>query len=265
MPLVACPGARTVLRRVLLVVGMLASLLPTMASAQHACTFQLGFKAIADQIPSLVGRCLEDEHANPQNGDALQKTSGGLLVWRKADNFTAFTDGYRSWVNGPVGLQQRLNTEVFDWEARAPVAPAPPAPTPTPRFVAAGLVRVDGVCYEAGKEPGGILQQFASRLGTRYTPTPRPCDRPIPQPGEIDAPPPPGFIADGLVMVDGQCYEEGKEPGGVAEGFARRLGAGYTPTPRDCAVPIRRPPPEPPQPRIQPFECYRSAGRVYCN
>jgi hypothetical protein len=27
----------------------------------------------------------------------------GLLVWRKADNFTAFSVGYRTWVGGPSG------------------------------------------------------------------------------------------------------------------------------------------------------------------
>ena len=42
-------------------------------------------------------------HHNPQNGDGLQETTawhgkGGLMVWRKADNFTAFTDGYRTWI-----------------------------------------------------------------------------------------------------------------------------------------------------------------------
>jgi hypothetical protein len=95
---------------------------PTGAAAQSACGFKLGFRAIADQLPERVGSCLEDEHFNPANGDAVQKTSGGLLVWRKADNFTAFTDGYRSWVNGPFGLQQRLNSEKFAWEQGAPAA-----------------------------------------------------------------------------------------------------------------------------------------------
>lgn len=28
-----------------------------------------------------------------ENGNAEQRTSGGLLVWRKVDDFTAFTDG----------------------------------------------------------------------------------------------------------------------------------------------------------------------------
>ena len=46
----------------------------------------------------------------------MQQTANGLLVWRKADNFTAFTDGYRSWIAGPYGVQARLNSERFFWE-----------------------------------------------------------------------------------------------------------------------------------------------------
>ena len=88
------------------------------------CEFVLGFatlKALIDEVegPDKVGQCLESEHFNPENGDSLQQTTGGLLVWRKADNWTAFTDGYRTWINGPSGLQMRLNTEHFDWEAPA--------------------------------------------------------------------------------------------------------------------------------------------------
>jgi len=65
----------------------------------------------------LAGAATTKSH-NPQNGDALQlTTTGGMLVWRKADNWTAFTDGYRSWINGPNGLQERLNTQRFSWEA----------------------------------------------------------------------------------------------------------------------------------------------------
>jgi hypothetical protein len=82
----------------------------------NGCAFQLGFKALHDVIPGVVGGCAENETHNPANGDGLQRTAGGLLVWRKADNFTAFTDGYRTWVSGPYGVQQRLNTEKFPWE-----------------------------------------------------------------------------------------------------------------------------------------------------
>jgi len=85
------------------------------------CEFVLGFKILHDLIPDKVGDCKTNEYHNPQNGDGLQETTGGLLVWRKADNWTAFTDGYRTWINGPKGLQSRLNTERFDWEAVPPV------------------------------------------------------------------------------------------------------------------------------------------------
>src|SRR3989441_7986344 len=91
----------------------------------------MGFKTMADQIPTVVGGCLEDEHANPANGDALQETTGGLLVWRKADNFTAFTDGARTWVAGPFGLQTRANGERFDWEAPPPAGAPSTAPPPS--------------------------------------------------------------------------------------------------------------------------------------
>ena len=100
-------------------------------TAAAECEFILGFatlKALIDDAegPDKVGECLETQRFNPENGDALQQTTGGLLVWRKADNWTAFTDGYRTWINGPHGLQARLNTEQFDWEQPTP------SPTPTP-------------------------------------------------------------------------------------------------------------------------------------
>jgi hypothetical protein len=80
------------------------------------CDFVLGFRVLRDLIPTVVGACLENEHHNPDNGDGLQRTTGGLLVWRKCDNFSAFTDGFRTWINGPSGLVTRLNLERFAWE-----------------------------------------------------------------------------------------------------------------------------------------------------
>src|SRR5207248_5335860 len=95
-------------------------MVPSAARAQSPCRFVLGFAALRAAIGAdRVGDCLEDERANPANGDTLQRTAGGLLVWRKADNWTAFTDGYWTWVNGPLGLQQRHNSERFDWEGPA--------------------------------------------------------------------------------------------------------------------------------------------------
>jgi hypothetical protein len=110
---------------------------PAPTASAAGCEVKLGFKLIADQMPDALGGCLEDEHYNPLNGDSLQRTANGLLVWRKLDNFTAFTDGYRSWVNGPFSIQQRLNTERFDWEPiSAPAAPIAAAPVPAPAAVA---------------------------------------------------------------------------------------------------------------------------------
>jgi len=61
------------------------------------------FQTLHNLIPSIGRRIvLEDEHHNPANGDGaasddgVRTVAGGLLVWRKADNFTAFTDGYRT-------------------------------------------------------------------------------------------------------------------------------------------------------------------------
>lgn len=104
------------------------ALRPSESVAQaQSCYFQLGFKTLHDMIPDIVGDCIENEWHNAFNGDGLQRTTNGLLVWRKSDNWTAFTNGYMTWINGPYGLQSRLNTERFAWESPAP-APSPDQP-----------------------------------------------------------------------------------------------------------------------------------------
>ena len=114
----------------------LAVITLTLASAVAAdCEFVLGFKALRDLIGhEIVGECLENEHFS-ENGDSTQATTGGLLVWRNADNHTAFTDGNHTWINGPNGLQQRLNSERFPREPD--YAPgggiSTPTATPTPQ------------------------------------------------------------------------------------------------------------------------------------
>jgi hypothetical protein len=114
------------------------------------CNFVLGFATLHDMIPQIVGNCLENEHHNPANGDGLQATTGvngagGLLVWRKADNFTAFTDGFRTWVNGPFGLQMRLNSQRFFWEFNPDMLTIVPPPTPGDRCHTAGLSLTPGM------------------------------------------------------------------------------------------------------------------------
>ena len=109
-----------------------AAWLPPPAGAQAACRFVQGFAALREQVGvATAGACTEDERHAP-NGNAEQRTTTGLFVWRKADNWTAFTDGFRTWIAGPTGLVQRLNTQRFAWEADSgapgttPVVPPPP-------------------------------------------------------------------------------------------------------------------------------------------
>ncbi len=102
------------------------------AQAQPPCRFVLGFVSLRESVGAQkVGQCLEDEHFNLENGNAEQRTAGGLLVWRKADNFTACTDGSTTWVNGPNGVQSRMNSERFAWE-RDPAQPTGPAVATSP-------------------------------------------------------------------------------------------------------------------------------------
>lgn len=111
---------------------------PPASSASSPCRYQLGFATLHDLLSAQIGACIDDEAHNAVNGDGLQHSASGLLVWRKADNWTAFTDGYRTWVNGPSGIQTRLNSERFSGEANPEQLPPPgrsslrPVPTPVP-------------------------------------------------------------------------------------------------------------------------------------
>jgi branched-chain amino acid transport system substrate-binding protein len=100
---------------------LLASLLTLGAGRATAadCEFVLGFAALRASAPQTVGSCLENELHHPADGITRQRTTGGILLWRKAVNHTSFTDGHRTWVAGPHGLQQRAVAERFDWEPDA--------------------------------------------------------------------------------------------------------------------------------------------------
>jgi len=108
----------------------------TPVQAQVACQFILGFKTLHDMTPDITGDC-QDNQAFAANGDSQQHTTKGLMAWRKADNWTAFTNGYMTWINGPNGLVSRLNTDRFTWEKDQP--PANPSPTSSSQQVADAL------------------------------------------------------------------------------------------------------------------------------
>ena len=86
------------------------------AASAGPCQYILGFATLHTLIPTQMGSCV-DNQVFSANGDAVQHSRNGLLVWRKADNWTAFTNGYLTWINGPNGLASRLNTVRFAWEA----------------------------------------------------------------------------------------------------------------------------------------------------
>ena len=103
------------IKRLIAFLPVLASFLWPASGIAAPCQFVLGFATLAVSVPQ-VGECVEDQHYSA-NGDAQQATTGGLMAWRRADNWTAFTDGYMTWINGPNGVVGRLNSDRFPWEA----------------------------------------------------------------------------------------------------------------------------------------------------
>ena len=107
-------------------------------SGQVPCGFVGGFASLRALVGAeKVGGCLEDERVNPENGNAEQRTAGGLLVRRAGEGVSAFTDGVTTWVDGPNGLQSRPNDNRFAWEletmaAAAALAATEPTATSTP-------------------------------------------------------------------------------------------------------------------------------------
>src|SRR5688500_3403394 len=105
-------------------IAVLAHLLTAAApavSAQGAapdgepCGFIDGFRTFRDAAGAhLVGDCLE--HSRATAGGVEQRTTNGLLVWDKTLNIVAFTNGHRTWISGPNGIETRPNTERLAWE-----------------------------------------------------------------------------------------------------------------------------------------------------
>jgi hypothetical protein len=98
-----------------LAVSCLALAPAVAAQSLPPCTFSALFQPLQDSAPVEIGSCRGAQLAE-SNGDALQVTTKGLLVWRKADNWMGFVGSSRTLVMTPDGLARRLNTDRFDWE-----------------------------------------------------------------------------------------------------------------------------------------------------
>jgi Protein of unknown function (DUF4232) len=143
--------------RIFLVLLALLTLSPFTAHAQ-TCGFVLGFAALHNALPEVVGDCVENIHFDSQTGDGLQATTNGLLVWNKAENLTSFTDGSQTWINGPLGIQTRLNTQRFEWEPNPDHLEIVPPREPGERCSTAGTT-LSVVGSDAGA--GNLVATFA--------------------------------------------------------------------------------------------------------
>ena len=104
---------------------------PAPAPTRPACTLGGRFEQLVREVgTSVVGECVEEERTNPANGDAEQRTTRGLLVWRKADGIAAFTNGSATYYGCAEGIQRRSSGEPF----ACGLALASPVPAPAPRF-----------------------------------------------------------------------------------------------------------------------------------
>lgn len=82
-----------------------------------ACDITLGFATMRDLVgEATVGRCLENERQIPSNGNAEQRTSDGLFVYRALDQRVLFVGVTQTWINRDGVAVARPNDERFEWE-----------------------------------------------------------------------------------------------------------------------------------------------------
>jgi len=121
--------------RPLPVIALVLALWPTLASASPVCAS--GVPPIPVPLPRMVlliaalgetvGEPLECVHANLDNGDLLQQTSTGLLIYRATTGAAIFTNGYAHWSLGDDGLLGWLGSGLDPpWLAISSASGGPP-------------------------------------------------------------------------------------------------------------------------------------------
>jgi len=100
------------LRRAIFLVILSVHLWPTTVAAQGAAacppgrtpSFLLGFASLQTSLGSSMGEPTECEHVDPVSGDAFQRTTTGLALYRRDTNTPMFTNGREHWALTSDGL-----------------------------------------------------------------------------------------------------------------------------------------------------------------
>lgn len=186
--------------------------LPTRAAPN--CTLQLGFASLAEQLGPRVGACVEPAQYDA-DGDAHQRTTTGAFLWRKADNWTAFTDGWQTWAAGPGGVAPVENAARLDPTA-SPFAVdldhAAPAAVP-------GALQTLGVQWFDGKAAGDLAHAATSIQRVNYHDL--------------------GAVAAAARQYPGRIWQIGIEPNGAEANKPEMQPAAYAVILHDVATTLK--------------------------
>jgi hypothetical protein len=67
-------------------------------------SFSFGFASLHEQLGPTMGDPIECEHADPGTGDALQRTTTGIALYRRDTNTSMFTNGQEHWALTALGM-----------------------------------------------------------------------------------------------------------------------------------------------------------------
>jgi phosphohistidine phosphatase SixA len=82
-----------------------------------SCEILLGFATLRDMVgEAVVGQCQEAERQIPSNGNAEQRTTNGLFVYRALDQHVLFVGATQTWINRGGNVVTRPNNVRLEWE-----------------------------------------------------------------------------------------------------------------------------------------------------